>query len=82
MVDKPITMTLKVAVFSSKKYDIDSFNDTNTPNSGIEFDYYDVPLNAATAPLAANHEAVCVFVNDQLNKEVSFFSTFCCHIRD
>ena len=59
---------MKTAVFSAKKYDrrfLDKFNrDTNH-----ELTYFETSLNPKTARLAAEFEAVCVFVNDQVNRE-------------
>lgn len=59
---------MKVAVFSTKSYDrdyLDKFNDHNRHN----LTYFEAPLNADTANLTQDFEAVCVFVNDQLEKE-------------
>lgn len=57
---------MKVAVFSSKKYDreyLDKFND-----SKHQLTYFDAALNADTTNLAAGFEAVCVFVNDKVDR--------------
>ncbi|KAI5807789.1 D-lactate dehydrogenase [Pyronema omphalodes] len=60
---------MKVAVFGAKKYDKDSFESANDLGK-IEFTYLDARLDAKTAILAADHEAVCIFVNDQCDEEV------------
>jgi D-lactate dehydrogenase len=57
----------KIAFFDTKKYDIESF-DRN--NSKFEIIYYEDKLNKKTAVLANGCDAVCAFVNDDINKEV------------
>lgn len=58
---------MKIAFFSTHKYDRKYFDQFNTGN---ELVYFDAPLNAQTVSLASGANAVCVFVNDQLNAEV------------
>lgn len=60
---------MKVAVFSTKPYDRSSLDGANTKH-GHELVYFDARLSAATAPLARGCEAVCAFVNDELNATV------------
>jgi D-lactate dehydrogenase len=57
----------KIAFFDTKKYDIESF-DRN--NSKFEIIYYEDKLNKKTAILANGCDAVCAFVNDDINKDV------------
>ena len=57
----------KIAFFDTKKYDIESF-DRN--NKNYEIIYYEDKLNKKTAILAKGSDAVCAFVNDEVNKEV------------
>ena len=57
----------KIAFFDTKKYDIESF-DRN--NSKFEIIYYEDKLNKKTVVLANGCDAVCAFVNDDINKEV------------
>ena len=57
----------KIAFFDTKKYDIESF-DRN--NNNYEIIYYEDKLNKKTAILANGCDAVCAFVNDEINKEV------------
>ena len=57
----------KIAFFDTKKYDIESF-DRN--NSNYQIIYYEDKLNVKTAILAKGADAVCAFVNDEINKEV------------
>jgi D-lactate dehydrogenase len=59
---------MKLAFFSAKQYDRDFFSEFNTSGSH-KITYFEVPLNTDTANLTAGFNAVCVFVNDTLNKE-------------
>lgn len=62
---------MKVAVFSSKSYDREFLDSANAAaNAGHELSYFEVKLNLQSAVLAAGHEAVCAFVNDQLDRNV------------
>ena len=56
---------MKVAVFSTKKYDREFLEAAN--QSRHELLFLEPRLSAETASLAAGSEAVCVFVNDQLD---------------
>lgn len=58
---------MKIAFFDTKKYDIESFSKYDSDN---EFKYYDTRLTKDTVYLAKGYEAVCVFVNDVVDKEV------------
>lgn len=60
---------MRVAVFSAKAYDR-RFLDAANAVFGHELDYLEARLDASTAPLAAGHPAVCVFVNDRLDATV------------
>jgi D-lactate dehydrogenase len=59
---------MKVAVFSTKPYDQEYF-DLYTRKEEIHFTYFDSPLNRDTANLAAGFVAICVFVNDTVDRE-------------
>lgn len=59
---------MKVAVFSTKSYDRESLTQTNAGRHELVF--HDVPLNVKTAALVEDCNAVCCFVNDQLNAAV------------
>ncbi|RPA99237.1 hypothetical protein L873DRAFT_1807147 [Choiromyces venosus 120613-1] len=62
---------MKVAFYSSKEYDIDSFSDANdNNNTGIELNFLESRLQKPTIPLAAGHDAVCIFVNDCCDEDV------------
>lgn len=57
---------MKVAFFSSKSYDQEYFDRFNSEH---ELKYFPFPLNGETAPLTDGFRAVCVFVNDQLDRQ-------------
>lgn len=57
---------MKVAVFSTKRYDRE-FLDVANAGAGHELHYLDVHLSAETAALATGAEVVCAFVNDVLD---------------
>lgn len=58
---------MKTAFFSTKSYDIDYFEKYNSTH---ELQFFEAQLNIKTINLIDGHEAVCVFVNDDLNKDV------------
>ncbi|MEM1137108.1 MAG: 2-hydroxyacid dehydrogenase, partial [Bacteroidota bacterium] len=60
---------MKVAVFSTKKYDEDYFKAHNS-NNDIEFVFFEATLSKSTAQLANGFEAICIFVNDKGDREV------------
>ena len=60
---------MKIAFFSTQPYDIKFFNQQKD-DFGFELVYFESALTTQTASLAANAEAVCVFVNDKLNSDV------------
>jgi D-lactate dehydrogenase len=60
---------MKVAVFNTKSYDKDYLDRANDKNQH-ELAYFESPLRQKTVKLAEGFEAVCVFVNDVLTKEV------------
>jgi len=59
---------MKVAVFGSKPYDRQFFERVNQQYSH-ELQFFEPSLNASTASLAKGYEAVCVFVNDLLDRQ-------------
>lgn len=59
---------IKVAFFDAKRYDIESFN--RIANEELKFKYFEVRLTIDTVGLAQGCDAVCAFVNDNINKEV------------
>ncbi|MBN1924819.1 MAG: 2-hydroxyacid dehydrogenase [Prolixibacteraceae bacterium] len=60
---------MKVAIFSTKPYDREFIEKANT-TAGHEFSFFETSLRPTTVKLAGGHDAVCVFVNDVLSKEV------------
>lgn len=59
---------MKVAFFSTKGYDRQSFEAANA-QYGHELVFFEPRLTALTANLAAEFPAVCAFINDRLNAE-------------
>ncbi|MBP5660211.1 MAG: 2-hydroxyacid dehydrogenase, partial [Lachnospiraceae bacterium] len=59
---------IKIAFFDAKEYDINSFNQKITGE--FEVKYYETKLSADTVELARGYDAVCVFVNDIVDKAV------------
>ncbi|TEW52684.1 2-hydroxyacid dehydrogenase [Psychromonas algicola] len=59
---------MKVAMFSSRSYDIQHFEPLISAPMSINF--FDTQLNSQTAALAAGYDAVCAFVNDDLSAPV------------
>jgi len=60
---------MKVAVFSTKPYDKEYLDKANEAGKH-ELQYFESTLKPRTAKLAEGFDAVCVFVNDVLSKEV------------
>ncbi|PSW01131.1 2-hydroxyacid dehydrogenase [Photobacterium lipolyticum] len=60
---------MKIAVFSTKKYDQTSFELIND-NYQHELVYFDFRLTRQTARMAHGFDAVCAFVNDDLSEPV------------
>lgn len=59
---------MKVAFFDTKPYDVSSFEVYK--KDGVEFKFFETKLNTDTASLARGCDAVCVFVNDTVSREV------------
>ena len=57
---------MKVAVFSTKAYDRQFLTDANT-ESGHELVFFEPRLTHDTAALASGFDAVCAFINDELD---------------
>jgi D-lactate dehydrogenase len=60
---------MRIAVFSTKAYDSRFLAAANV-GQAHDLMFYDVRLTAETARLAAGAEAVCAFVNDEINAPV------------
>lgn len=59
---------MRIAVFSTKPYDRE-FLDAANADLNYEMTFLETRLVGATCSLAADHDALCVFVNDQLDGE-------------
>jgi len=60
---------MKITFFSSQLYDKEFFQKHNE-DFGFELEFIEACLDEKTVGLVAKSEAVCVFVNDVVNKEV------------
>jgi len=60
---------IRIAFFDAKDYDRDSFIKANNKNE-YDITYFETRLSEDTVRLADGYDAVCVFVNDDINKEV------------
>ena len=60
---------MKVAVYSTKPYDKTFFDAENSEHK-CEITYFEDPLTEETAFYTSDFDAVCVFVNDQLDRTV------------
>lgn len=58
---------MKVAVFSTKKYDREYLVEANGGHEHV-LEFFEARLTEASAPLARGFPAVCVFVNDTLDE--------------
>jgi D-lactate dehydrogenase len=59
-------MALSLAVFDAKSYDKKHFDAANGTR-GLSIKYFPAKLNRDTAPLATGFDAVCAFVNDEID---------------
>ncbi len=59
---------MKIAFFDTRPYDRQAFERECPP--GVKIKYLETKLNADTAELASGCEAVCVFVNDTVDRSV------------
>lgn len=60
---------MKVAMFSTKSYDKESFRKHNQ-NPSIEICFFKAALNINTVDLTKGFDAVCIFVNDEISDEM------------
>ena len=61
---------MKVALFSSQRYEQPYFEHALSNNSNISVSHFSETLNVQTAPLCSGFQAVCAFVNDDLSSPV------------
>ena len=59
---------MKIAFYDTRSYDRDAFTVANKDYL-YNIDFFDFRLSEKTAMTAAGYDAVCVFVNDKLDKE-------------
>ena len=59
---------MKIAYFDTHEFERQIFYDLAHPQHEVSF--FKTRLDALTAQLAANHDAVCCFANDKLDREV------------
>lgn len=59
---------IRIAFFDTKEYDKKLFEEYNK-KYGYEITYLESKLNKETAPLARGYDAVCIFVNDLVDKD-------------
>jgi D-lactate dehydrogenase len=64
-----IMNNIKIAFFDTKPYDKESFEAINKKYN-YEVTYFKEHLTKDTAPLTKDHNVVCVFVNDIIDKEL------------
>jgi D-lactate dehydrogenase len=57
---------MRIAVFDVRRYDKNALEDANARH-GHELSFLEARLDADTAVLARDHDAVCAFVNDRLD---------------
>jgi D-lactate dehydrogenase len=62
-------LSMKISFFSTQPYDR-TFFDKHNADFGFTFEYFETALNEKTVSLVDAADAVCVFVNDRINREV------------
>lgn len=60
---------MKIALFGTKPYDKIWF-ESKSKDYDVDISFFEASLNVDTAPLAAGHEGVCAFVNDDVSEPV------------
>ena len=61
---------MRILMYSARSYDKLAFNKVLVDYPDIELEYVEAALNEQTAIMAKDFNAVCVFVNDNVNKTV------------
>ena len=59
---------IRIAFFDTRSYDRETFG--KYISDDIEISFFEGKLNIKTIEVVRNHDAVCVFVNDEVNEEV------------
>jgi D-lactate dehydrogenase len=60
---------IRIAIYGTRTYDRQFLAAANAAH-GFDLQFIDAPLTTLTAALAAGHQAVCVFVNDVVDRAV------------
>ena len=64
-----MTEDIRIAIYGTRNYDRQFLTAANAAQA-FDLQFIEAPLTALTAKLAAGHQAVCVFVNDRVDREV------------
>lgn len=64
-----MTPDTRIAIYGTRGYDRQFLGAANAAH-GFDLQFIDAPLTALTAKLAAGHQAICVFVNDVVDRAV------------
>ena len=59
----------RIAIFDTKPYDRAFFEEENS-KYGFDITYFEAKLRPRTASVTAGFDAVCAFVNDELDEDV------------
>lgn len=62
------TPSIRVAMYDSKPYDRENFEHASV-QANVALEYHDFRLAAGTASTAGGSQAVCIFVNDRVDRE-------------
>ena len=65
-----VVMKKRIALFDSKSYDIEAFDEANK-KFGFDITYFEPKLTAETAPLAKEFPVICLFVHDIVNGKLA-----------
>lgn len=64
-----MTPDIRIAIYGTRTYDRQFLGAANAAH-GFDLQFIEAPLTALTARLAAGHQAICVFVNDVVDRTV------------
>lgn len=60
----------KILIYSAQPYDIEYFNKWNK-NYNFNIEYINIQLNKKTTNLSKGYDAICIFVNDQVDEDIA-----------
>lgn len=63
-------LKMKILFYDATSYDMESFNKQLEHFEGIEMDYQETDISEKTVSLARGYDAICTFVNSNLNTQV------------